>query len=169
MERAHRIAFLARRLRLLSERQEFLTSNRAELIERILSSPVPVGELDRSLILHASELDRLCAHAVCVITRRAHLPVLDVLAVLSPDRLSAMYYALPENRRGAVRRDLAWAYHVEHAPPGIEDAIVEFEQLADLTREATTALARLDAHAPSEAREQTENLERTLLRSEVGL
>jgi hypothetical protein len=169
MEAAYKIAFLARRYRLLSERPEFLTANRAELIERLLASPVTVGALDRSVILHTSELDRLCAHAVYVLTRRGHKPVLDVLSVLGPERLAAMYYALPENRRAIVRRDLAWAYHVDHAPPGVEEALAEFAQLAESTQQTSAALARLDALAPTEDREQTADLERALLREEVGL
>lgn len=169
MKRVYVIAFLARRYRLLSERTEFLTANRAELIERILASPVTIGEVDRSVILHTSELDRLCAHAVRALALRAHKPVLDVLSVLSADRLAAMYYALPENRRAVVRRDPAWVYHVERAPEGTAEAVAEFERLAQSAQETGASLARLDSRARSEDRQQTEDLERALLREEVGL
>ena len=169
MELAYRIGFLARRYRLLSERPEFLTANRAELIERVLASPVTIGELDRSMILHASELDRLCAHAVRGLAQRTSRPVLDLLGVLSPERLAAMYYALPENRRAGVRRDPAWAYHVERVPLGTAEAVEEFEQLAEDLQVGAASLARNTALAPSACRRQAEDLERGLLRQEVGL
>lgn len=169
MDRAYQIAFLARRYRLLSERTEFLTANRAELIERILASPVTIGEFDRTVLLHTTELDRLCAHAVRSFARRAPAAVLDVLSVLAPDRLAAMYLALPENRREVVRRDPAWAYHVERMPPGTAEAIAEFEQIAGGAQEVAAELARADAQAPGDDRQQTQDLERALLRHEVGL
>ena len=169
MKRAYKIAFLARRYRLLSERTEFLTANRAELIERLLASPVTVGEFDRSLILHAAELDRLCAHAVRALAERAHGPVLDMLSVLSPDRLAAMYYALPERRRDVVRRDPAWAYHVEHAPPETAEAVVEVARMAEDIQEVTARLARHTGLAPSEDRKKAERWDRAMLRQQAGL
>lgn len=99
-----------------------------------------VGELDRSLILHAGELDRLCAHAVCILARRAHAPVLDVLGALNPERLIAVYYALPQHRRAVVRRDPAWAYHIEHAPQGTAEAVADTQRLAQETQEITANL-----------------------------
>ena len=169
MDRAYKIAFLARRYRLLSERPELLTADRAELVERIIASPVTIGEFDRSLILHTSELDRLCVHAVRVLTQRASAPVLDVLGVLDGDRLAAMYYALPESRRASVRRDVAWSYNVEQAPEGVGEAILEIECKAEAIQAITARLAGLAALAPSAAREDTEAMERTLLREEAGL
>lgn len=169
MTRAVKVALLARRYRLLSERPELLTSDRAELIERILASPVPIGEFDRSVILHANELDRLCAHAVRVLTQYASASVLDVLGVLDADRLAAMYYALPESRRASVRHDVSWSYNVEQASSGVTEAIAEIERWAEATQATTTRLAGLMALAPSAAREDTEAMERTLLREEVGL
>lgn len=169
MDRAYKIAFLARRYRLLSERVELLTPDRAELVERILASPVTIGEFDRSVILHTNELDRLCAHAVRALSQRASTPVLDVLGVLDADRLVAMYYALPESRRAAVRRDVAWSYNVEQAPEGIAEAIADVERKAEAMQATTARLAGLAALAPSAAREDTEAMERALLREEAGL
>jgi hypothetical protein len=169
MTRAYKIAFLVRRYRLLSERPEFLTSDRAELIERILASPVTIGEFDRSVILHTDELDRLCAHAVRILTHRASASVLDILGVLEADRLAAMYYALPESRRVAVQRDVAWSYNVERAPEGVAEAVADIERRAEAMQATTARLAGLAALAPSAAREDTEAMERTLLREEVGL
>lgn len=169
MNRSHRIAFLARRYRLLSERPELLTADRAELVERILASPIPVGEFDRTLILHAGEIDRLCAYTVRALSDRCSAAVLDVLGVLDPDRLVAVYYALPSSRRESVRRDPAWGYHVGHAPDGIAEAVAEVDELASITQTTTSRLSVLAAQTTSEARGTTERMERAVLREEVGL
>lgn len=169
MHRAYRIAFLARRYRLLSERPEYLTANRAELIKRMLAAQVAVGEFDRTLILHASEVDRLCAHAVRALAHRAPAAVLDVLGVLHPDRLAAIYHSLTPKRQAAVRRDPAWAYQIEHAPPETAEAVAEVEGWAEDIQQVTARLARLAAQAPSEARKDTERWDRSMLRREAGL
>jgi hypothetical protein len=169
MERSYRIAFMARRCRLLNERPEYLTANRAELIERMLAAQVAVGEFDRGLLLHTSELDRLCGHAVRSLGRSAPGAVLDVLGALHPDRLVAMYYALPDGRRASVRRDPAWAYQIEHAPPGTAEAVAEVERLAEDTQQVTARLARLAGNAPSDERQDAERWERAMLRHDVGL
>ena len=167
--RAYSIAFLARRYRLLSERPEYLTANRAELIERMLAAQVVLGDFDRTLLLQASEVDRLCGHAVRALGHRAPAAVLDVLGVLHPDRLVAMYYALPLSRRTTMRRDPAWAYQIEHAPPETAEVVAEVEGWAEDTQRVTARLAALAAQAPSEARKDTERWERIVLRHEVGL
>jgi hypothetical protein len=169
MGRAYRIAFMARLFRLLSERPEYLTANRAEVIKRMLDAQVAIGEFDRTLILHASELDRLCAHAVRSLAQCAPAAVLGVLGVLHPDRLAAMYYALPESRRESVRRDPAWAYQIEHAPPGTAEAVAEVERLAEDTQQVTARLARLAGSAPKDDRQGNERWEQAMLRHEVGL
>jgi hypothetical protein len=169
MDRAYRIALLARRYRLLSERPQYLTSNRAELIERMLDAPVAVGDFDRSLILHASEVDRLCAHAVRSLARRAPAAVLDMLGVLDPDRVVGMYYALPPRRQAAVRRDPAWGYHLEHAPPGTDEAVVEVARMAEDMQEVTARLARHTGLALSEDRKNAERWDRAMLRQQAGL
>ncbi len=169
MDRAYRIAFLARRYRLLSERPQYLTSNRAELIERMLDAPVAVGDFDRSLILHSSEVDRLCAHAVRLLVHRAPAAVLDMLGVLDADRIAGMYYALTPRRQAAVRRDPAWGYHLEHAPPETGEAVADLARLAEDVQEITARLARSTALAPRQAREQTERWDRAVLRQEAGL
>jgi hypothetical protein len=169
MGRSYRIAFKARLYRLLSERPEYLTASRADVIERMLDAQVAIGEFDRTLILHASEADRLCGHAVYGLSRRAPLGVLDVLSILDPDRLVAMYYALPLSRRASVRRDAAWAYHVERAPEDIQTVVTEVAGWAKDIQRITTGLADLAAQAPNEARKDTERFDRTMLRHEVGL
>lgn len=169
MDRAFRIALLVRRYRLLSERPQYLTTNRAELIERMLDAPVAVGDFDRSLILHASEVDRLCAHAVRSLAHRAPAAVLDMLGVLDPDRIVGMYYALPPRRQAAVRRDPAWAYHLEHAPPETSEAVAEVARLAEDIQATTARLARHTGLAPSEDRNKAERWDRAMLRQQAGL
>lgn len=169
MNRAYHIAFLARRYRLLSERPEYLTANRAELIDRMLNAQVAVGDFDRTLILQTSELDRLCAHAVRTLAHHTPAAVLDVLGVLHPDRLAAMYYALSVSRQESVRRDPAWAYQIERVPPDTEAVVAEVAGWAEGTQQIRASLARLDAQAPSEARKDAERWDRSMLRHEVGL
>jgi len=169
MARAYQIAFLARRYRLLSERPEYLTGNRAELIERMSAAQVALGDFDRMLILQAGEVDRLCGHAVRSLGRSAPSAVLDVLGALHPDRLVAMYYALPVSRRATVRRDPAWAYQIEHAPPDTGDAVAEVAGWAEAAQQFTARLAAHTAQAPREARNDTERWDRAMLRQQAGL
>jgi hypothetical protein len=143
MGRAYRIAFKARLYRLLSERPEYLTANRAEVIERMLDAQVAIGEFDRTLILHASEADRLCGHAVRSLNRRAGAGALDVLGVLDPDRLVAIYYAMSPSRRVVVRRDAAWAYQIERAPEDVEAVVAEVAGWAEDIQRITAGLADL--------------------------
>ncbi len=169
MARAYQIAFLARRYQLLSERPEYLTANRAELIERMLAAQVALGDFDRTLLLQASEVDRLCGHAVRSLGRSAPGAVLDVLGALHPDRLVAMYYALPVSRRATVRRDPAWAYQIEHTPPDTAEAVAEVAGWAEGAQQFTARLAAHNAQAPSEARNDTERWDRAMLRKQAGL
>ena len=64
------------------------------------------------MVIGASELDRLCVSAVATIAagRRRLALLLDVLGNLDPDRILAMYWALPPDRREAVMSDPVWAY-----------------------------------------------------------
>lgn len=171
MGRATRIAFKARLYQALANRPELLTTNREELIERMLAAQVAIGEFDRTLILHASELDRLCAHAVRLLTHRAPAAVLDALGVLSPDRVAAIYYALPKKRRRVLRRDPAWAYHIGHVPPETERAVDEIQQLAESLRQEMLTRTAAGANDPAlqGSREDMEAMERALLRQEAGL
>jgi hypothetical protein len=162
-KRAFGIAFLARRYRLLSERPEYLTGTHGERIEMLLTSGL--GELDRTLILFTSDMDRLCGHMVTVLrtSRYAPLTLLDAFGVMDPDRMIAVYWALPSDRRERVLRDPVWAYNIEHAPPGVEQAIEETEQLAEETQQAVIKMAALTAGASKADRAMTKRHERTAL------
>ncbi|MBI2690561.1 MAG: hypothetical protein HYX29_01255 [Solirubrobacterales bacterium] len=82
--------------------------------------------------------------------------ILDLLGTFEPERLLAIYFALPEDRRKIVRRgDGVWAYRIERAPEGIEEAGFFLEdmnvtdpepvpqELADFRRERRRFLAGL--------------------------
>lgn len=169
MSSAYGIAFKARLYRLLSERPEYLMVDRGEVVERLLDVQVALGEFDRTLILHASEIDRLCGHAVRAFAQRAYAPVLDVLGVLDPDRLAAMYFALPASRRESLRRDVAWAYHLDRMPPETEQVVAEVQGWALDSQSAGAGRARLTGVAPTDARTAMQRYERLALRHEVGL
>jgi hypothetical protein len=74
--------------------------------------------LDATLVHQAGELDILCGYAVALLSRPAGrtAELLDLLGMLDPDHLLAVYFALPEDRRHAVMRDFVCAYHVHRAP-----------------------------------------------------
>lgn len=151
MDPSYDIAFKVRLYRVLSERPEFMTADREAVIDQLLSAHIPFGDLDRTLLLHTNEIDRLCGHAVRALTRRASGPVLDTLSILAPERLVSIYYALPAERREAVRKDVAWSYHIENAPPGIEQAVSDVEELAQYTQECVAERDRAAGGAGSAA------------------
>ena len=99
------------------------------------------------MVIGASELDRLCASAVATIAagRRPLGVLLDVLGNLDPDRILAMYWALPPERREAVMSDPVWAYHV-HRSPDLRDEEANIRDLIDETPTSGIgyALARVD-------------------------
>jgi hypothetical protein len=139
----------ARRFALLARRPEFLLDRRTRA-EYALADDVPPGALhllDAAMVIGASELDRLCASAVAIITagKRPLSPLLDVLGHLDPDRILAMYWALPPERREAVMTDPVWAYHV-HRSPDLRDEEANIRDLIDETptSEVGYSLARAD-------------------------
>jgi hypothetical protein len=117
---------------------------------------------DVSLVVGASELDRLCAAAVSIIAEGGKVlgPLLDTLSVLEPDRIVAMWLALPEERRHVVLRNYVWARYVREAD---EQEIAEAAaDIDDLNRMPITPLARslARAHAAGDESELGEALSR---------
>ncbi len=169
MGRATRIAFKARLYRLLSERPEYLVTDRDELVDRMLNAQVPLGELDKTLVLGASELDRVCVHAVRVLRNVSNRPLLDALGMMDPDRIIAVYHALPPKRRAVVLRDPVWAYHVGYAPPETTAVIAEVAADAQEGQALAADRARVGANesALREARRRWEHREREALRHEA--
>jgi hypothetical protein len=169
MDASYRIALWVRLYRLLSERPEYLIADAGERIERLIDARLAMSEYDRQLVMGAGELDRLCGHAVRKLGKHAPGAVLDVLGVLDPDRLLAMYHALPNGRRASVRRDPAWSYHIDHAPTGLEAAIAEVVALATESQDSVEDRKRAAAMAPPDVRKRTERHERVAMRLSVGL
>jgi hypothetical protein len=135
VDRPLRIALLARRLTVLAQRPELLTADPDTCVAQALtdSAPGPLELLDAVLATSAGELDRMCAHAVRWLgsTSAGKRAVLDVLGVLTPDRIVAMYYALPPERRKVARRDPAWAFHVQQVEAEMPAALEWVEEAHD--------------------------------------
>ena len=141
MDRALRIALLSRRLSVLARRPELLTADPDRRVDVALtdSPPGPLPVMDAVLAAGAGELDRMCAHAVRWLTHNGDASVLDVLGVLSPDRVVAMYYALPPERREATRLDPAWAYHVQQVEADMPAALDRVTEAVGDDREPVPA------------------------------
>lgn len=169
MGRATRIAMLARLYVLLGKHPQYMTSNTGERIDRSLSASVTLGELDKTLLMAATEIDRLCGHTVMVLRGQMSTALLDALGVLDPDRIIAMFYALPDRRRKVVLRDPSWAYHIEHEPPGMADVLDATELWLTEDQRSAAERARMNAPLPNEVRERLERTERVMLRHQAGL
>jgi hypothetical protein len=102
--RAAGIAFMARRFVLLADRPELCCHDLGERIDRLLNLCVPISEVDRTAVLHASELDHVCVHALRVLRARSSKQLLDALGIMDQDRVCALYFALPVRRRKAMLR-----------------------------------------------------------------
>jgi hypothetical protein len=133
-ERAHRVAALARTYRLLARRPELLAQKPEELLARVFTDDAPgsLSLMDAVFVLQAGEVDRLCAYAVRVLSRKGGrtTELLDVLGMLDPDHICAIAYALPDERRAVVTRDPVWAFHVGRIASAMADgpaALIEEE------------------------------------------
>ncbi|HET7571777.1 MAG TPA: hypothetical protein VFJ77_03810 [Gaiellaceae bacterium] len=120
MNRGYKIALLARAYRMLARRPELWTHDCAERLRHALTDDGPgrMSALDAVLVFQAGKLDVLCAYAVAILRRpgERNAKILDLLGMLDPDRIAAIYYALPDERRNIVKRDPAWAYHLGRTP-----------------------------------------------------
>jgi hypothetical protein len=169
--RAASTAFMARRFVLLADRPELCVADRGERIERLLNLCIPISEIDRTAVLHASELDHVCVHALRILRKSSSKLLLDGLGIMHADRVCALYYALPVRRRKAVLRDPVWAYDVANAPPEMEQAINDLRVLSDDLQVIQAAMARNCANEEGvgPARRLAEQHVRNVLRMEVGL
>jgi len=104
------IAWRARLFALLGRRPELRSSDRDTRIHHALIENCCCLHLfDAFSIVHASDLDRLCGQAVSLFRRRATLDVLELLSMLDPERICALYYALPRGRRAPLLKQGDWA------------------------------------------------------------
>lgn len=170
MERGFRIALLARLYVLLGKHPEYLTANTGERIDRALDAPIVLNGFDLTLLMAATEIDRVCAHTVMVLRDQRNNGLLDALGVMDPDRIVAMYYALPDGRRERVRNDAAWAYHIDHAPEGMPERIDDVAGWCDASdrRMAQRGRVNNDPRALGVI-ERMKRTERVMLRHQAGL
>ncbi|HEX4483523.1 MAG TPA: hypothetical protein VH081_07015 [Solirubrobacteraceae bacterium] len=162
MDRTTRIAMLARLYMLLGRHPEFMTTNTGELVSRVMDAPVPLNSVDKTLVMGATEIDRLCAHTVMVLRGQMSRSLLDVIGILDPDRIVAMYYALPDRHRNQVKKDAAWGYHVEHAPPELADVLRDGSGWLDADDRYTADRTRLGS-LPEYVAERLSRTEKALL------
>jgi hypothetical protein len=169
MDRGTRIAMLARLYMLLGKHPEYLTANTGERIDRALEASIPLNGVDKTLLMAATEIDRVCGHTVMLLRGQASKPLLDALGVMDPDRIVAMYYALPDRRREIVRRDPAWAYHIDHAPEGLAEVMSDTQDWIRECDRFEADAARLDATVPAAVSNRLKRAERVMLRHQAGL
>ena len=74
--RRHRVALLARRLRLIARRPELQANKQADRVARALPDDAPgyLPLLDAVQIIGASETDRMCGHAIRLLSRPKGAP-----------------------------------------------------------------------------------------------
>lgn len=130
------VALWARLYRVLADRNEYMREDPGERIDRTAPNVAScLSEVDAELAGRATELDRLCGYAVRLLRKNVAAPVIDLLGIVRDDRLAAIAYALPEDRRRAiVRRDPVWARAVAAFDPetmaDVEDLAAELDALA---------------------------------------
>lgn len=160
MRTAERIAFLARRYRLLAEREVLcgLRRNRearADYLDHAEALGYPL--MDAVQVLGAGELDFICAEAVRELARPGARTeaALRLLSWLDHERLVAIAYALPEDRRHVVQRHGVWAYAYNHAPPGMAAAlrrVAEVNAIGPVTSVGRWLLSEAAADLAAEVR-----------------
>jgi hypothetical protein len=129
---ARRVVQQARLFRLLARRLELSQPDRADRVARALptDAPGPLPLLDAAAVASAGELDQLCGHAVRMLAKGGQVAgVLDLLGNLSPERVAAIWWALPPHRRRVIYRDDACGYHVAQYRDYLPAAEIELEQM----------------------------------------
>jgi hypothetical protein len=170
-----RVALRARLYGTLSERREYLREDTGERVERTAMGWSPsLSLLDAALISSAGELDRFCGYAVGLLrdgpSRRTNTGLVDALGLLDAERIAAMAYALPEDRRRTLRRnDLTWARAVRAVEPGMAEAIAELEQLVASTDRIQDAGRRMFAALGPGAEAAWERFDQQARRYRAGL
>jgi hypothetical protein len=146
-----------------------MTIDTGERIDRILEAPIALNGVDQTLLMAATEIDRLCAHTVMLLRGRSGRQLLAALGILDPDRIVAMYYALPDNRREVVRKDEAWGYHIDHAPEGLAEVLSAENGFLNEMDRSLAQRARLDATVSGAVSGRLRRMERVMMRRQAGL
>jgi hypothetical protein len=134
---ARRIVTQARLYGMLARRVEFANHDTISRANRALASE-PTGPLhliDAVAVIRAGELDQLCGYAVRLLSSKGKrtTEVADVLGMLDPERIAAIWWALPKNRRPALQRDPACGYHIHKYRRDLPAAQRELEDLIEDT------------------------------------
>lgn len=121
----------ARCVAILADKPELRRHDARERVEIMLRDGGLGGvpTLDLVSVRHATEADILCGYAVEVLRRDGAKAkaVLDLLGVLHPDRLLAILWALPAERREAIRRkNPVWGFHAQQIEDDDMTRAVEF-------------------------------------------
>ena len=135
MNRTTRISLLARMYLLLGKHLPARTGQHIQPKSQL-------SGIDRSLLAAATDIDRLCSYKL-MLHGGASASLFAALGVMDPDRIIAMYCALPSRRREEVMRDPAWAYHVEDQPDDLVQVMADAQcWLKESDRLASSAGSR---------------------------
>lgn len=141
LRRAWVVAAYARRFRLLATNFGYGDDDREDRIRYALGAGPYANEppphlFDLAGIAGASELDRFCGQVVAFLAEhwdRLNPQVVDLLGNLEPDRVAAIYFALPPNRRGFLRRDFYWETFVGEVERELPEAERRLRELIEAT------------------------------------
>jgi hypothetical protein len=157
----------------LAGRNEFLRPDAAERVEATLRErrAIPLSRFDQVQVIGAGELDRLCAAAVRRLRSytKGQVALLDVLGHMDPDRICAVYFALPEAARKYLHRDGAWDYHVRRVEAEMPEAIAEIESLAHESEQFAKRRAELVAEMSAADEAAWARFEREQLEQRAGV
>lgn len=169
MKREHRIAILARRFRVVASRNEFMRPDPGERVEATLRErrAIPLSRFDQAQVIGAGELDRICAASVRRLSAytKGQVALLDVLGFMEPDRVCAIYYALPKPMRKHLHRDGVWDYQVAQVEAGMPEAVAEIDALAHESGRFAKRRTELVAEMSASDEAAWERFERHQLRS----
>lgn len=124
-EAAAGVALLAHRWRLMAL-PGIRGAPLGELVERLhrRAELAPISLIELAAIETADSFDVLCASAVAILSgpgsEASRSGVLDLLSVLEDDKKAALYFALPDGRRGLIE---------EH--PGFEPCLQPWRDIVD--------------------------------------
>lgn len=163
MDRVARIVMLSRLYMLLGKHPECLPANTGEHVRTSLQ----LNGIDRSLLVAATEIDRLCSYTLMLHSDTSDA-LFAALGVIDPDRIIAMFYALPSRRREMIMRNPAWTYHLEDEPEGLAQIMAETKDwLKDADRLEADINRRVE-QIPISLSVRLKRTERVMLQRLVG-
>lgn len=145
MRPEYRIALLARRYHLLATRPALCKLVRDEADRAYVLDELHGALLDAVQVLGAGEVDLTCAEAVRQLSKKGARAkrILQSMSWMGNERLIAMTYALPPERRHVVYNNGDWAMAMFYSPPGVEEAVERVPELNELFGGVTEVRAAL--------------------------